>query len=60
MYMLGIIDSKLYRPKTSNKKSPPKNICIISSQNKATEYMKLCEILNKPEVYSTTTKGTSK
>ena len=50
IYMLDIIDSKLYRPKTSNKKNPPKNICIINFQNKAIEYIKLSKILNKPEV----------
>ena len=38
--MLDIIDSKLYRPKTSNKNLPPKNICIINFQNKAIEYIK--------------------
>ena len=58
IYMLDIIDSKLYRPKTSNKKPPPKSICIINFQIKATEYIKLSKILNKR--YSATTKGTSK
>ena len=36
--MLDIIDSKLYRPKASNKKSPSKNICITNFKNKAIEY----------------------
>ena len=40
IYMLDIIDSKLYRPKTSNKKPPPKSICIIDFQNKAIQYIK--------------------
>ena len=57
IYMLVITDSKLCRSKTSNKKSQPKNICIINFQY--TEYIKLSKILNKPD-YSTTTKGTSK
>ena len=48
--MLDIIDSKLYRPKTSNKKPPSKNIRIINFQKEATEYIKLCKILNKPDV----------
>ena len=34
VYMLDIIASKLYRPKTSNKKAPPKNICIINFPKK--------------------------
>ena len=34
VYMLDIIASKLYRPKTSNKKTPPKNICIINFPKK--------------------------
>ena len=38
--LLDIIDSKLYRPKTSNKKPPPKTVCIINFQNKAIEYIK--------------------
>ena len=45
--MLDIIDSKLYGPKTSNKKTPLKNICIINFQNKAIEYIKLSKILTK-------------
>ena len=44
--MLDIIDFKLYRPTTLNKKPPPKNICIINFQNKVIEYIKLSEILN--------------
>ena len=55
--MLVITDSELYRSKASNKKSQPKNICIINFQT--TEYIKLSKILNKPD-YSTTTKGNSK
>ena len=43
-------DSKLYRPKTSKKKPPPKNICIINFQNKAVEYIKFSKILNKPDI----------
>ena len=42
--LLDIIDSKLYRPKTSNKNS------IINFQNKAIEYIRLSQILNKPDV----------
>ena len=38
--MLDIIDSKLYRRKTTNKKTPPKKICIINFPKKATEYIK--------------------
>ena len=48
--MLDIIDFKLYRPTTLNKKPPLKNICIINFQNKVTEYIKLSEILNIPDV----------
>ena len=50
IYMLDTIDCKLYRPKTLNKKTSPKNICIINFQNKAIEYIKPSEILNKPYV----------
>ena len=49
IYMLDIIDSKIYRPKTSNKKAPPKNICIINFQNRAIEDIKVSQIVNKPE-----------
>ena len=49
IYMIDIIDSKLYRPKTSNKNAPPKNICIINFQNRAIEYIKVSQIVNKPE-----------
>ena len=49
IYMTDIIDSKLYRPKTSNKNAPPKNICIINFQNRAIEYIKVSQIVNKPE-----------
>ena len=45
IYMFDIIDSKLYRSKTSKKTPPPINICIINFQNKATEYIKLSKIL---------------
>ena len=46
IYILDIIDSKLYRPKKTNKYPPLKNILIINFQNKATEYIKLSKILN--------------
>ena len=48
--MLDLIDSNLYRPKTSNKKPSTKNICIISFQKKAIEYIKLSKIPNKTDV----------
>ena len=48
--MLDIIDSKFYRPKTSNKKPQPKNIRIIHFQKKAIEYTNLSKILNNPGV----------
>ena len=45
IYMLVITDSKLCRSKPSNKKSQPKNICIINFQNHASEYIKLSHII---------------
>ena len=48
--MLDVIDSKLYRPKISNKNPPPKIIRIINFQNKAIGHIKLSKILNKSEV----------
>ena len=48
--MLDITDSKLYRPKTSNKKLPSKNISITNFQKEAIEYIKISKIFNKPDV----------
>ena len=49
IYMLDIIDFKLYRTKASNKEPPSKNICIINYQNKALSTSNPL-ILNKPDV----------
>ena len=52
LYILDIIDTKLYQPSSLSKKHIPKHICNVRFDNKALESIRLPAILNLPEVVS--------
>ena len=51
LFILDIIDTKLYRPPTvKEKKKAPKNICVLSFVNKGLEEINLSKIVRSQEV----------
>ena len=51
LYILDIIDTKLYKPKLSApRKSAPKHICTVNFDNKSIEAISLSQILNHPDI----------
>ena len=48
---LVVIDTKLYKPKQTEK-NPPKHICTIQVDNKTLEAIRLPEVFNTPDVIS--------
>ena len=53
MYILDIIDTKLYKPvKKENKKTPSKFRCTVEFHNKAVELIRLASIFRAPNVHN--------
>ena len=52
LYILDIIDTKIFKPKAHPNKAAPKHICTVNFDNKGVETIKLPKILNDPEVVS--------
>ena len=50
LYILDIIDSKMFKPKQVPTKKIPKHICTVSFDNKGLEAIRLAKILHDPEV----------
>ena len=54
LFILDIIDTKLYKTHSSNKphRTPPKNICNVNFVNKGMELIRLSSIINSPSCVS--------
>ena len=52
LYILDIIDTKIFKPKQIPLKRAPKHICTVSFDNKGLEYIRLPKLLHDPEVVS--------
>ena len=53
LYILDIIDTKLYKPPSPKKiKVPPKNVCVVSFVNKGIDHLNLPSIFKSPDVTS--------
>ena len=52
LYILDIIDTKIFKPKIFTRKTAPKHICTVTFDNKGVEAIRLPKLLNDPEVTS--------
>jgi len=52
LYILDVIDTKLYKPVKHVKKQAPKHICTVYFDNKAVESIHLSNIMNHPDIIS--------